>query len=182
VWRALLPAAAAAGAPGALAAALEALRRATGPWVVLLSSGGHFAAAVFSPNSNPAAGAAPARASGTGEGGRAGRADAAGAAAGAGNAPAAGGSAAPGGSGGGGGGGGGGASAPLDVLAHKTVHRYVVRCLTSPGARQPRHCPVFPASPGGIRDCVCHCICEDVGKKISLAELERPCEPPRCAG
>lgn len=136
VWRALLAPEAAAG-PGGPAVALETLRRAAGPWVVLLSSGGHFAAAVFSPNptaspnSNPkpkpnassntvraddvgggadpgAAGVGPGGGSAAGEDPRRNYATAGGAADGP-RAPCA-------------------LARPLEVLAHKTFHRYVVRC------------------------------------------------------
>lgn len=137
VWRALLAPEAAAG-PGGPAAALETLRRAAGSWVVLLSSGGHFAAAVFnpnpkaSPNPNPkskpnassstgraddvgggadpgAAGVGPRGGSVAGEVLRRNGATAGGAADGP-RAPSA-------------------VARPLEVLAHKTFHRYVVRCV-----------------------------------------------------
>ena len=86
VWRALLaPDGRGAAAPdqAALSRGLRALRESKGEWVVILSRGGHFAAAVF--NVRPARPAA-----GQGQG----RHDA----------------------------------PPFEVLAHKTFHRYVVRC------------------------------------------------------
>ena len=125
VWRVLLPADA-ASAHGGAAAALAGLRAAAGPWAVLLSSGGHFAAAVFNPNPGP--GQHPSGKGGPAAAGLSGAGD--NCVERSSNAGASGLGAAPVASGSGMGrsaGSAGGAGAPLDVLAHKTFHRYVVR-------------------------------------------------------
>jgi Bacteroidetes VLRF1 release factor len=70
--------------------ALLDLRRRSGPWLVLLSSGGHFAGAVFNPNPNPSTSQKAGNPNHDF------------------------------------------ASAPVPLLAHKTFHRYVVRCAQDP--------------------------------------------------
>lgn len=168
VWRALLPPDA-AGAPGGAAAALAGLRAARGPWAVLLSSGGHFAAAVINPRPSPgqhpkgkggpAAAGPPAAGEGRVE--RPGDAGAPGPLA----APAAGGGGAVRSA--------GGAGAPLDVLAHKTFHRYVVR---SPQALLHSLC-------GGFRVFRAHTRLSGRGRLHShRAERPLPCSTRGVAG